>query len=79
MDEASKEILARLDEMGKGDSRRENKICNVQREMRKLKKENEELREENRIMRDTAEGRLSRMEWPEREIGKRNVVLQRVE
>ena len=47
--------------------------------MSKLKKENEELIEENRIMRDTAKGQLSRMEWVEREIRKRNVVLQDVE
>ena len=46
MDEALKEILTRLDEMGSGDSRRENKIDNIQREMSKLKKENEELRKE---------------------------------
>ena len=54
MDEASKEILARLDEMSKGDSRRENKIDNIQREMSKLKKENEELRKENWIIRKAA-------------------------
>ena len=79
MDEALKEILARLDEINKGDSRRENKIDNIQRGMSKLKKENEELREENRIMRDTAKGQLTRMEWLEREMRKRNVVLQGVE
>ena len=43
--------MVRLDEISKGDSRRENKIDNIRREMSKLKKENEELREENRIMR----------------------------
>ena len=73
------EILARLNEMGRGDIRRENKIDNLQREMSKLKKENGELREENRLMRDAAKGQLTRMEWLEREIRKRNVVLQGVE
>ena len=75
MYETLKEILARPDEISKGDTRRKNKIDNIQREMDKLKKENEELREENRIMRDAAKGQLSRMEWLEREIRKRNVVL----
>ena len=32
MNEALKEILARLDEMSKGDSRRENKIDNIARD-----------------------------------------------
>ena len=77
MDEV--EILTRVDEMSKEDSRTENKIDNIQREMRKLKKENEKLREENRIMRDAAKGQLSRIVWLEREIRKRNVVLQGVE
>ena len=40
MDEALK---GRLHEMSKGDSRRENNIDNIQREISKLKKENEEL------------------------------------
>ena len=79
MDEALKEILARLDAMGRGNTRMENKIDNIQREMRKLRKENEELREENRLMKDAAKGQLSRIEWLEREIRKRNVVLQGVE
>ena len=79
MDGALKEISAILDEMSKGDSRRENKIDNIQREMSKLKKQNEELRKENRIMRDAAKGQLLRMEWLERDIRKRNVVLQGVE
>ena len=43
--------------------------------MSKLKKKNEELREENRIMRDAAKEQLSRIEWLEREIRKRNVVF----
>ena len=79
MNEALKEILPRLDEMNKGDSRRENKIDNVQREMSKCKKENEELREENRLVRDAAKGQLLRIEWPERKIRKRNVILQGVD
>ena len=79
MDEILKEILARLEEMGRGNSRMENKIDDIQREMTKLRKENEELREENRMMRDAANGQLSRIEWLEREIRKRNVVMQGVE
>ena len=47
--------------------------------MSKFKKENEELREENRIMRDAAKGQLARIEWLEMDIRKRNVVLQSVE
>ena len=47
--------------------------------MSRLKKGNEKLREENRIMRDTAKGQLTRIEWLERKIRKRNVVLQGVE
>ena len=47
--------------------------------MSKLKKENEELREENRIMRDAVKGQLTRIGWLEREIRERNVVLQGVE
>ena len=39
MDEALGEILERLDEMSKGDSSRENKMDNIQREMSKLMKE----------------------------------------
>ena len=39
MDEALKEMVARLDEMNKGDGRKENKIDNIQWEMGKLKKE----------------------------------------
>ena len=65
MDEALKETLAKLDEMGSGDSRRE-KTDNIQQEMNKL----EELREENWMMRDAAKRPLSRMEWLEREIRK---------
>ena len=48
-------------------------------ETSKLKKENEELREENQIMKDTAKGQLTRMEWLGREIRKSNVVLQAAE
>ena len=79
MDESLKEILTRLDEMSKEGSKKENKIDDIHREMSKSKRENEELREENRILRDAAEGQLTRIEWPEREIRKRNVVLQGVE
>ena len=61
MDEALKEILARLDEMSKQDSRRENKMNNIQREISKLKKENEELREENGLMKDTTKRQLMRI------------------
>ena len=39
-----KEILARLDEMDRGDSRRGNKTDDIQREMSKFEKENEVLR-----------------------------------
>ena len=41
MDGAFKEILARLDEISKGDSRRENKMDNKKQDMSKLKKDDE--------------------------------------